>query len=60
MIILYRKHKYLVENVGINTYVARKEENLLIKENKSNTQNFVLIKAEKKERVKENKRQATI
>ena len=60
IIILYRKHKYLVENVGINTYVARKEENLLIKENKSNTQNFVLIKAEKKERVKENKRQATI
>ena len=60
MIILYRKHKYLVENVGINTYVARKEENLPIKENMSKTQNFVLIKAEKKERVKENKRQATV
>ncbi len=28
MVILYRKHKYLVEHTGINTYVARAEENL--------------------------------
>lgn len=60
MVILYRKHKYLVEHTGINTYVARAEENLPAREHKKNTQNFVLIKADKKDRIKNNKSQATV
>lgn len=50
MVILYRKHKYLVEHTGINTYVARAEENLPAREHKKDTQNFVLIKTDKKDR----------
>lgn len=60
MVILYRKHKYLVEHTGINTYVARAEENLPTREHKKDTQNFVLIKADKKDRIKNNKSQATV
>lgn len=60
MVILYRKHKYLVEHTGINTYVARAEENLPAREHKKDTQNFVLIKTDKKDRIKNNKSQATI
>ena len=60
MVILYRKHKYLVEHTGINTYVARAEENLPTREQKKDTQNFVLIKADKKDRIKNNKSQATV
>ena len=60
MVILYRKHKYLVEHTGINTYVARAEENLPAREHKKDTQNFVLIKADKKDRIKNNKTQATV
>lgn len=60
MVILYRKHKYLVEHTGINTYVARAEENLPARENKKDTQNFVLIKTDKKDRIKNNKSQATV
>ena len=60
MVILYRKHKYLVEHTGINTYVARAEENLPAREHKKDTQNFVLIKTDKKDRVKNNKSQATV
>ena len=52
MVILYRKHKYLVEHTGINTYVARAEENLPAREHKKDTQNFVLIKTDKKDRIK--------
>lgn len=60
MVILYRKHKYLVEHTGINTYVARAEENLPAREHKKDTQNFVLIKTDKKYRIKNNKSQATV
>lgn len=60
MVILYRKHKYLVEHAGINTYVARAEENLPAREHKKDTQNFVLIKTDKKDRIKNNKSQATV
>ena len=60
MVILYRKHKYLVEHTGINTYVAKAEENLPAREHKKDTQNFVLIKADKKDRIKNNKSQATV
>lgn len=60
MVILYRKHKYLVEHTGVNTYVARAEENLPARENKKDTQNFVLIKTDKKDRIKNNKSQATV
>lgn len=60
MVILYRKHKYLVEHTGINTYVARAEENLPTRERKKDTQNFVLIKTDKKDRIKNNKSQATV
>ena len=60
MVILYRKHKYLVEHTGINTYVARAEENLPAREHKKDTQNFVLIKTDKKDRIKNNKTQATV
>ena len=60
MVILYRKHKYLVEHTGINTYVARAEENLPTREHKKDTQNFVLIKTDKKDRIKNNKSQATV
>ena len=60
MVILYRKHKYLVEHTGINTYVARAEENLPAREHKKDTQNFVLIKSDKKDRIKNNKSQATV
>lgn len=60
MVILYRKHKYLVEHTGINTYVARAEENLPAREHKKDTQNFVLIKADKRDRIKNNKSQATV
>ena len=60
MVILYRKHKYLVEHTGINTYVARTEENLPAREHKKDTQNFVLIKTDKKDRIKNNKTQATV
>ena len=60
MVILYRKHNYLVEHTGINTYVARAEENLPAREHKKDTQHFVLIKADKKDRIKNNKSQATV
>ena len=60
MVILYRKHKYLVEHTGINTYVARVEENLPAREHKKDTQNFVLIKTDKKDRIKNNKSQVTV
>lgn len=60
MVILYRKHKYLVEHTGINTYLARAEENLPAREHKKDTQNFVLIKTDKKDRIKNNKSQATV
>ena len=60
MVILYRKHKYFVEHTGINTYVARTEENLPAREHKKDTQNFVLIKTDKKDRIKNNKTQATV
>ena len=60
MVILYRKHKYLVEHTGINTYVARAEENLPAREHKKDTQNFVLIKTDKKYRIKNNKSRATV
>lgn len=60
MVILYRKHKYLVEHTGINTYVVRAEENLPAREHKKDTQNFVLIKTDKKDRIKNNKSQATV
>ncbi|MFR7666903.1 MAG: hypothetical protein ACLU2J_06560 [Clostridia bacterium] len=60
MVILYRKHKYLVEHTGINTYVARAEENLPAREHKKDTQNFVLIKTDKKDRIKNHKSQATV
>ena len=60
MVILYRKHKYLVEHTGINTYVARTEENLPAREHKKDTQNFVLIKTDKKDRIKNNKSQVTV
>lgn len=60
MVILYRKHKYLVEHTGINTYVARAEENLPAREHKKDTQDFVLIKSDKKDRIKNNKSQATV
>ena len=60
MVILYRKHKYLVEHTGINTYVARAEENLPAREHKKDTQNSVLIKTDKKDRIKNNKSQATV
>ena len=60
MVILYRKHKYLVEHTGINTYVARAEENLPAREHKKDTQNFILIKTDKKDRIKNNKSQATV
>ena len=60
MVILYRKHKYLVEHTGINTYVARAEENLPAREHKEDTQNFVLIKTDKKDRIKNNKSRATV
>lgn len=60
MVILYRKHKYLVEHTGINTYVARAEENLPAREHKKDTQNFVLIKTDKKDMIKNNKSQATV
>ena len=60
MVILYRKHKYVVEHTGINTYVARAEENLPAREHKKDTQNFVLIKTDKKDRIKNNKSQATV
>lgn len=60
MVILYRKHKYLVEHTGINTYVARAEENLPAREHKKDTQNFVLIKTDKKDRIKDNKSQVTV
>ena len=60
MVILYRKHKYLVEHTGINTYVARAEENLPAREHKKDTQNFVLIKTDKKDRIKNNKSRATV
>ena len=52
--------KYLVEHTGINTYVARAEENLPAREQKKDTQNFVLIKSDKKDRIKNNKSQATV
>ena len=60
MVILYRKHKYLVEHTGIKTYVARAEENLPAREHKKDTQNFVLIKTDKKDRIKNNKSQVTV
>ena len=60
MVILYRKHKYLVEHTGINTYVARAEENLPAREHKKDTQNFVLIKTDKKDRIKNNKSQSKL
>ena len=60
MVILYRKHKYLVEHTGINTYVARAEENLPAREHKKDTQNFVLIKTDKKDSIKNNKSQVTV
>ena len=58
--ILYRKHKYLIENVGISTFVTRTEENLPQRKNRKQTQNFVLIKNNKKNRIRDDKSRATV
>ena len=42
MVILYRKHKYLVEHTGINTYVARAEENLPAKRTQERYSKFCI------------------
>ena len=42
MVILYRKHKYLVEHTGINTYVARAEENLARKRTQERYSKFCI------------------
>ena len=60
LLIIEENNKNMVILYGINTYVARAEENLPAREHKKDTQNFVLIKADKKDRIKNNKSQATV
>lgn len=48
----YRKNKYIVQNHNVDTYLLRVEDNLLKKENKKESPNFVLIRSNKREKIK--------
>lgn len=52
----YKSNKYLVQNTNANTYLVKVEDNLLKKENKKEYPNFVLIKSNRKEKIRNNKK----
>lgn len=56
----YRSNKYLIENINVYTYVMKIEDELISKKPKREEPNFVLIKSDKREKIKENKKRATI
>lgn len=58
--IRYKNNKYLIENININTYVRKVEDSLLKRENVKEATNFILIKSNKKQKTRENKKSVTI
>lgn len=56
----YRKNKYIVQNHNVDTYLLRVEDNLLKKENKKESPNFVLIRSNKREKIKNDRKSLTI
>lgn len=58
--IYYRKNKYIVQNHNVDTYLLRVEDNLLKKENKKESPNFVLIRSNKREKIKNDRKSLTI
>lgn len=56
----YRSNKYLIENINVYTYVMKIEDELISRKSKREEPNFVLIKSDKREKIKENKKRATI
>lgn len=59
-IVLHRNNKYLVQNSNNDTYIIKIEDNLLKKEDKKESPDFVLIKNSKKEKLKNNNKRVTI
>ena len=59
-IVYYRGNKYIIQNSNIDTYVVRIEDNLLKKENKKESPNFILIRTNKREKIRSNNKRATI
>lgn len=56
----YRGNKYLVQNSNVDTYLVKIEDNLLKKRNKKESPNFILIKSNRKEKIKNNNKRVTI
>ena len=54
--IKYRSNKYLIENINIYTYVMKVENELQRSKQKKETPNFILIKSNRKEKIKDNKK----
>lgn len=52
----YRSNKYLIENINIYTYVMKVENELQRSKQKKETPNFILIKSNRKEKIKDNKK----
>ena len=59
-IVYYRGNKYIIQNSNIDTYVVRIEDNLLKRENKKESPNFILIRTNKREKIGSNNKRATI
>lgn len=60
IILEYRNNKYLIENISTNTYVRKVEDSLLKKEGEKEKTNFILIKSNKRDKIKDSKKSATV
>ena len=49
-----------MQNHNVDTYLLRVEDNLLKKENKKESPNFVLIRSNKREKIKNDRKSLTI
>ena len=58
--IQYRENKYLIQNENADTYILKIQDHLLKRENKENIPNFILIKSNKKEKIKSTKNSVII
>lgn len=52
----YRSNKYLIENINIYTYVMKVENELQRSKQRKEAPNFILIKSNRKEKIKDNKK----
>ena len=56
----YRGNKYLIQNSNADTYILKIEDHLLKKADKEDVPNFILIRSNKKEKLKNNKKSVII